>query len=203
MHTRTHTPGSHGSHAHTKGLTLTLNKRKHTHPTVLCGISLYLFTLIGFQCVCRTVQTVSYKDGGPTSPSLPPPSPSLFPLPNTLPPLSSAAGKEEASAKGKYVCNLPFALPLVPYILSHVPLLCWICRVNKRWNKLINIVLLVCQGAAQREFSSIIKQSNYIQSQGFTELHSLINPLEISKLHVKSIMSKLFLAQSCNLIQQN
>lgn len=163
-HIHTHTHDTHGSHAHTKGLALTLNKRKHTHPTVLCGISLYLFTLIGFQCVCRTVQTVSYKDGVPTSPPLPSPFSPLFPLPNTLPPLSRAAGNEEASAKGKYVCNLPFALPLVPYILSHVPLLCWICRVNKGWNKLINIVLLVCQGAAQREYSSIIKQSNYILS---------------------------------------
>lgn len=123
-YTHAHTHDTHGSHAHTKGLALTLNKRKHTHPTVLCGISLYLFTLIGFQCVCRTVQTVSYKDGVPTSPPLPSPSSPLFPLPNTLPPLSRAAGKEEASAKGKYVCNLPFALPLVPYILSHVPLLC-------------------------------------------------------------------------------
>lgn len=70
-YTHAHTHDTHGSHAHTKGLALTLNKRKHTHPTVLCGISLYLFTLIGFQCVYRTVQTVSYKDGGPTSPPLP------------------------------------------------------------------------------------------------------------------------------------
>lgn len=62
--THAYTHGSHGSHAHTKGLAFTLNKRKHTHPTVLCGIFLYLFTLIGFQCVCHTVQTVSYKDGG-------------------------------------------------------------------------------------------------------------------------------------------
>lgn len=67
--THAYTHGSHGNHAHSKGLAFTLNKRKHTHPTVLCGIFLYLFTLIGFQCVCHTVQTVSYKDGGGRWPS--------------------------------------------------------------------------------------------------------------------------------------
>lgn len=106
--THAYTHGSHGNHAHSKGLAFTLNKRKHTHPTVLCGIFLYLFTLIGFQCVCHTVQTVSYKDGGgvgqvaftlPHSPSSSP----LIPLPNTLPPLS---GAEEAKRKRRQKGNM-------------------------------------------------------------------------------------------------
>lgn len=50
-YTHAHTPDTHGSHAHTKGLTLTLNKRKHTHPTVLCGDFL-VFIYINWISMC-------------------------------------------------------------------------------------------------------------------------------------------------------
>lgn len=94
----------------------------------------------------------------PYSPSSSP----LIPLPNTLPPLSVA---EEAKRKRRQKGNMYViyhSLCQLSFISFRMFLCLSICRANKGLNKLINIVLLVCKGVAQRECTSIIKQFNFI-----------------------------------------